>query len=536
MYNKAELQATQRYKLIRTISYIIGAIATGSALMYIALAIILPWSDLYWFSAGLAAWAVLTVIALLLNHSPLKSRVAAWYMVISQLVATAILTYLMGSDSPILFTYIWVIILAGLLSLSPRSIVAIIVMTLAVGTALMVSQQVWNLWTPVVYVGRFSWSSTAFWIFGWVAHLIAIGASIMVFANLMARAMAASQAYGEQLSQALGQLRGVTSFGATLSHDLSGVTNELSATSRQQASGSQEQVAAVTQVTASLEELNETANQIAGSADAASSSAERAVTIANEVKNASELAEATATKGNEAVELTVASVERVRNRIELLGQRLLNLTEQTRRVGTIIDLIDEIADETHLLALNASIEAAGGIISEDDGGSAKNSSRGERFGVIAQEVKNLADRSREATEEVREAITEMQGAVAAAVLVAEEGKKDTAAALARSEISGQMIDNLNEVIVNSASRATQILLAVEEVKVRCDEISLATGQQRSANQQILMTMRGVAQVSQESAGAVVLLSETVSHVCRKVDELNNVLGKSGLQIPVMAAA
>lgn len=339
------------------------------------------------------------------------------------------------------------------------------------------------------------------------------------------------QDQAERLRQLLLAINSTTEFGESLSRRLSGVTAELNTTSREQASNTQEQVAAVTQVTTSLEELNETANQIAGSASAAAKAANQTLNVATDVKNSSELAQSTGVRGNEAVALTIDSVGRVRNRIELLGQRLLHLTEQTRRVGAIIDIIDEIADETHLLALNASIEAAGSTgqgnaISMSGGSLGQGGGRGERFGVIAQEVKNLSDRSRESTEEVRQAITEMQGAVAAAVLVAEEGKKDTLAALLRSEIAGSVINKLNEVISNSAQGASQILGAVQEVNVRCDEISVATGQQRSANQQILVTMRSVAQVSHESAGAVSELSQTVSQVNDQLDELNLVLANS----------
>lgn len=327
------------------------------------------------------------------------------------------------------------------------------------------------------------------------------------------------------LTRLLVNLNSTNEFGVNLGRELSTVATELKGTSTEHAAYTQEQVASITEVTTSLEELSETANQIANSATSASVSARKVLALATEVQQASELAEFSSQEGTKAVEDAVVSVERVRNRIELLGQRLLNLTEQTRRVGAIIDIIDEIADETHLLALNASIEAAGNVQTN----AATNSSsaiRSERFGVIAQEVKNLSDRSRESTEEVRQAISEMQGAVAAAVLVAEEGKKDTAAALSRSEIAGSVIDKLNQVITASSSKATNIVDASEEVKIRCEEISLATGQQRSANQQILMTMRNVTQLSQQNAGTVYLLSESAAKITTHVQRINRVLTRT----------
>jgi methyl-accepting chemotaxis protein len=358
--------------------------------------------------------------------------------------------------------------------------------------------------------------------------LASIAIVFLVFAWRMNNAAEVSENQTDLLRELLVTLNTTTEFGVSLSRDLTGVTAELNSTSLEQASGAQQQVASVTEVTTSLEELNETASQIAANAEIAAMSANQGVTIANEVRENGELAQASVSEGEEAVEQTTTSVERVRNRIELLGQRLLYLTEQTRKVGSIIDIIDDIADETHLLALNASIEAAGSTGSNETAGPLN--VRGERFGVIAQEVKNLSDRSRESTEEVREAITEMQGAVAAAVLVAEESKKDTAGALSRSQVAGMVIGKLSQVIAANAASAEQILRTVEEVNVRCEEIKIATGQQRSANQQILSTMRYISEVARDNANAVSGISGAVSRVNTRLDDLNMVLDKSSQSI------
>jgi methyl-accepting chemotaxis protein len=94
--------------------------------------------------------------------------------------------------------------------------------------------------------------------------------------------------------------------------------------------------------------------------------------------------------------------------------------------------------------------------------------------------------------------------------------------LSRSEIAGAVIDKLSEVSSGSVAQAEEILTAVEEVNVRCDEISVATSQQRTANQQILITMRGIASVSQENARLISQLSEMAHRVNHQVDELNRV--------------
>lgn len=457
----------------------------------------------------------------------------AFYLLGVGLVTLTTAGILMGIDASgngaLLAMFVYIPLLAGIFGLSLRGIFGFTGLGACLILLIYCLTSLFNVVPPIVTSDKTPLSD----LFTWMIIVGIGGFWVSVLTNQARKAQATLVKRMEQLTRLFSLLNATNVFGSALSRELAGMTADLHVTSRQQATNSQEQVAAVTEVTTSLEELNETANQIAASASAAASSANQSLEVATQVRDTSEQARSTSAEGNQAVDQAIASVERVRNRIELLGQRLLHLTEQTRKVGMIIDIIDEIADETHLLALNASIEAAGSI--NNGGGEMYRSVRADRFGVIAQEVKNLADRSRESTEEVRQAITEMQGAVAAAVLVAEEGKKETTAALSRSQIAGAVIDKLNEIINGNAAQAEEILTAVEEVNVRCDEISIATSQQRSANQQILYTMRTVAQVSQESAGAVSVLSETVLQVNRQVDQLNATLAKTNESMLVAAS-
>ena len=375
-----------------------------------------------------------------------------------------------------------------------------------------------DIFDPQVHIEALS----PVYFFLWAMLFLLVSTTIYIFAQRFIHNNHELEDQTDRLRELLTALNNSTEFGINLSRELAQVTAELNQTSHEHARSTQEQVASVTEVTTSMEELNETANQIALAASLATELTDHTVTVATQVRDSSALAQSSAEHGALAVVEAVMSVAKVRNRIELLGQRLTVLTEQTSQVDNIINIIDDIADETHLLALNASIEAAGG--NTDD--PVYNRIRGERFGVIAQEIKGLADRSRQSTKEVRSSIQDMQRAVILAVQVAEEGKQETSAALSRSQTAGGVIDKLNEAVMSSAERAEEILQAVEEVKIRCDEIRVATSQQRSANQQILATMRSVNEVSQESFGAVSQLSETVMRVNQQLDQLNVVLTHS----------
>jgi methyl-accepting chemotaxis protein len=362
----------------------------------------------------------------------------------------------------------------------------------------------------------------------WLGAYTVIAVCILAFTAQIHRANEQERQSRERAESLLQALTLSTRVSSELSGDLSGGTLELDELAREQAQTVQEQAAAIAQVTTSMEELSETAAQISHTATAVASAAATSLTIATGWGAESRRVREVSKEGTRAVTEVVVGQDKLRERVEVLAQRLLGLTTNVSKIGGIVTIIDEIADETQLLALNAGVEAAGSIaIGVGVGGETtpigKISTRGERFGVIAQEVRNLADRSRQATEEVRQAISEMQGAVAAAVLVAEEVKKEAAGATGRSTIAGQVIEKLNGVIEQSANEANLIVASARQVTLRCEEIRLATGQQQSAGQQVLISLRTLGDTSQQTAGAITQLSATVGDIARRVAELNEVL-------------
>jgi methyl-accepting chemotaxis protein len=396
----------------------------------------------------------------------------------------------------------------------------------------------------------------------WLGAYSIIAVCILAFTAQIRRANEQERLSRERAESLVRALSRSTQVSGQLSYDLSGGTLELDELAREQAQTVQEQAAAIAQVTTSMEELSETAAQIALTATAVASAAATSLTVATGWGAESRQVREVSREGTRAVTDVVVGQDKLRERVEVLAQKLVGLTANVRKVGGIVTLIDEIADETHLLALNAGVEAAGTIqiseplpigvgigvnsstythapahaptsigananTSRSGGGGIVNNSgsnrQGERFMVIAQEVRNLADRGREATEEVRQAINEIQGAVAAAVLVAEEVKKEAAGATGRASIAGGVIEKLNEVIEQSANEANFIVESAREVTLRCEEIRLATGQQQSAGQQVLVSLRTLGDTSQQTAGAITQLSATVGDIARRVAELNEVL-------------
>lgn len=244
-----------------------------------------------------------------------------------------------------------------------------------------------------------------------------------------------------------------------LSTQLGNSAMDLSATSRQQASGSAEQASAITEVTSTIEEMGYTARQIAQSAE-----------------NVAEVAEQTLEavgRGQAAVDESVSAMEGIKSRVQELADKVLALGERSQRISEIIEIINDIADETHLLSLNAAIESAGA------------GEFGRRFAVVAAEIKNLANRSIESAKEVRGIIAEIQSATNASVMAAEEGLKETERGVRRVYEAGRAIE--------------QIVMLAQQTSESSQEISLATTQQRTASEQIVETMREIAEVANQTA-------------------------------------
>jgi len=227
------------------------------------------------------------------------------------------------------------------------------------------------------------------------------------------------------------------------------------------ASASAEQAAAVFQITATTEELARTAGQIASNAASQADLASRAEQAGN--------------TGAGAVQAAVAGVGSVRCKIDEIAGRADILGSRSREIYRVLDLVREISQETHILSLNAAIEAASA------------GSHGDRFAVVADEVRRLAERSRESIESVRTLLEEFSGAIRAVVVATEEGSTAAMQVERQSRSSEEAIEQLRRALADTAQAAR--------------EISLATQEQRGASDQVVVTLREVSEVIQRMAAS-----------------------------------
>jgi methyl-accepting chemotaxis protein len=295
-------------------------------------------------------------------------------------------------------------------------------------------------------------------------------------AKLPARLSKVSAAASNSLSSLAQQIQDSSIEVASAADAVNQVASDL-------ASGSSEQAASVVEITAAMEELARTASQIADSATTQADLASRA--------------EASGESGSEAVFEAVAGVEEVQKRISAIANRADTLGTRSKEIYRVLELINEIAQETHILSLNAAIEAVAA------------GAEGRRFSVVAEEVRHLAQRSQESVGSVRNLLDEFSGSIRATIVATEEGSKEAARVLERSRAAAAAIDELRQASGDTSRVARQI--------------SMATQQQNAASDEVVMTLREVSLVVQRMTGGLKNLSGTA-------DRLNSL----GLTIQLLA--
>jgi methyl-accepting chemotaxis protein len=170
---------------------------------------------------------------------------------------------------------------------------------------------------------------------------------------------------------------------------------------------------------------------------------------------------------------------------------MMRLSEQTQTIGQIIATVEDLAAQSNLLAVNAAIEAA------------KAGEQGKGFAVVAQEVKSLAEQSRQATERVRTILGDIQKATTAAVMAAEQGGKAVEAGVQQTEVAGESIGLLAGSVAEAAQAATQIaassqqqLVGMDQVAGAMENIKLASTQNVASARQLETSARNLNELGQ----------------------------------------
>ncbi len=277
------------------------------------------------------------------------------------------------------------------------------------------------------------------------------------------------------LNQMVEGLRSVARETSQVAESLNAAITEISATTQQQAASTAEQAAAVQQASATMSEIRQSGAQISDRAKQVAAAAE-----ATSTASASGLA---------SVRDTTSTMERIREQAEAVAENVIALSEKTQAIGNIITSVNDIAEQSHLLALNAAIQAAAA------------GENGRSFSVVAAEMKNLAGQSKEATVQVRSILGDIQRSITGSVMLTEEAVKRVESGRQQANVADQTIRQLTDNIEESVRAFQQIVGGSSQQQIGFEQVTEAFRNIGIASQE---TASGTKQTEKAAANLTVL--------------------------------
>ncbi len=256
-------------------------------------------------------------------------------------------------------------------------------------------------------------------------------------------------------------------------------SSELQAAATQQLSGAKEYSTAMSEITTTISELVATSRQIA-------ESAQRVTEVAEKTDSAAHAGEGTVLSAKELI-------DSIRQQVDLIVDHMLELGKKSQQIGSILDIVSELAEQTNILSINATIEAAGA------------GEAGKRFAVVADEIRKLADRVGGATKDIRVLIDDVRMAVNTTIMATETGSK--------------AVDAGSRQFVSVTSAFTQIATLVATTTEIAREIELSTKQQSTAVTQVNLVITDAAQASKEneiSTGEVLKTASALADLSKRL--------------------
>ncbi|MFF5231708.1 methyl-accepting chemotaxis protein [Dactylosporangium sp. NPDC000521] len=298
-----------------------------------------------------------------------------------------------------------------------------------------------------------------------VATFVVIGIALisLVFGVLVAVLLV--RALGKQVASTVGHIQSSSA--------------QLEAAASQQANGAREQATAMSEINTTIEELLITSRQIA-------EGSQRVAKIAEETAGA-------ANSGDATIEQARESITAIRRQVDLIVQHMLELGQRSQQIGGVVDLVSELAEQTNILAINATIEASGA------------GEWGRRFAVVADEIRKLADRTAGSAKEIRALIEDVRGAVNTTVMATETGAKAVDAGTRQFGAVTASFQQIADLVATTTESAR--------------EIELSTKQQTTAVEQVNVAVTDTARVTQESESSAVQTRQTATHLAGLSAEL-----------------
>jgi methyl-accepting chemotaxis protein len=228
---------------------------------------------------------------------------------------------------------------------------------------------------------------------------------------------------------------------------LAAAVAEISSTISELAANASETATAVSETSTTMEEVKQTAYL----------SSKKAQQVAELAQKTSQISQ----NGRQVTTRSVESMGRIKEQMETITSSIVNLNERNQAISQIIATVNDLADQSNLLAVNAAIEAA------------KAGEQGKGFAVVAQEIKNLAEQSKRATAQVQAILNDIQKATTNAVIVTEQGGKTVESGVQQSLQAGEVIVSLANSVNEAADAATQIAVSSQQQLIGTDQMVVA---------------------------------------------------------------
>ncbi len=267
--------------------------------------------------------------------------------------------------------------------------------------------------------------------------------------------------------------------------DVSSSANEILVASEEMANGATQQDQEITNTSSAVEQLTVSMKQVSNNAEASAEAARRALDAAEQ--------------GNRAVRDTLEGMQRIRASVQATAKKIKSLGDRSLEISEIINVINDITEQTNLLALNAAIEAA------------RAGEAGRGFAVVADEVRKLAEHSRNATKDIAALIKAIQAETNEAVVVMEEGTKEVEVGARLADQAGKALEAISTVVRQSAELV--------------QEISLASKQQVRGTEGVANAMQIISNITRQTSQGARQTAHTVEQMVKLSEQLNEALSQ-----------
>ncbi|MGY2261354.1 methyl-accepting chemotaxis protein [Pseudomonas sp. SDO55104_S430] len=293
----------------------------------------------------------------------------------------------------------------------------------------------------------------------------------------------------DSINYSVDQLRDLVATINLTAGQVAAAVQETQATAMHLAQASEHQAQQISEASTAINDMAESIDQVSANAAESSAVAERSVEIAN--------------KGNEVVHNTIHGMDNIREQIQDTAKRIKRLGESSQEIGDIVSLIDDIADQTNILALNAAIQAS----------MAGDAGRG--FAVVADEVQRLAERSSAATRQIETLVRAIQTDTNEAVISMEQTTTEVVRGARLAQDAGVALEEIEGV-----SKTLAALI---------QSISNAAQQQTSSAGQISLTMNVIQQITTQTSSGSTATAESIGNLAKMASQLRRSV--SGFTLP-----